>query len=198
MSNPDAYSIGPAEALRWIARIAGEPAARYRNGSHRVSNAQRGFHELVRHRRLPRNAIDDMGFAFAVAEQAAQMFGVRGLEIVRLGSMALRHAMRPRRQGAPRNLSLRIGGYTVKPDVGTLSSLARVTGRLGWNIGSAALRAKLAEYGIGAPVIREVERELNREGLSLGALAKPPPMPGTLEALTTEALIKKRASPVAS
>jgi len=62
------------------------------------------------------------------------------------------------------------------------------------NIGAAALQAKLSQLGIAQPVIREIERELNREGLSLGAVAKPPPMPGTLAALTTNAIIKRRVA----
>jgi len=36
------------------------------------------------------------------------------------------------------------------------------------------LRAKLATLGIGGDMVGLVEEELNREGLSLGALANPP------------------------
>lgn len=192
MSEPDSFALSPAEAFRWATKIAAEPASRYRNGTVRVRNAHRAFQQLVRSGPLPRNGVEDMTWALSVAEQAAQMFGVRGMEIVRLGATALRHALRPARE--PRNLSIKIGGFRVSPDLNILGSLAKVGGRIGWNIGSAALRAKLEQLGIAQPVIREVERELNREGLSLGALAKPPPMPGTLAALTTNAIVQQRTT----
>jgi hypothetical protein len=47
---------------------------------------------------------------------------------------------------------------------------------------------KLASWGINDMMLREVERELNAEGLTLGELAQPPPMPGSLAAVTTDAL----------
>ena len=61
-----------------------------------------------------------------------------------------------------------------------LSTLGRIAGRIGFTAGSAALRAKLATMGIGPDMFGLVEHELNREGLTLGALAKPPRLP-TLE-----------------
>jgi hypothetical protein len=42
--------------------------------------------------------------------------------------------------------------------------------------------------GITPPVLNTVERELQREGLSLGPLATPPPILGSLSAMTPEAL----------
>ena len=194
MTDPDSYEMSPAEAFRWISTIAAEPGAQYRNGPARIGNAHRAFHRLLMKRPLPRNGLDDMTWALSVAEQAAHMFGVRGMEIVRLGASALQHALRPTSSPAPRNLSIRVGGFDISPDLGTLGSLARVGNRIGWRIGAAALQAKLSQLGIGQPVIREVERELNREGLSLGALGKAPPMPGTLAALTTGAIVKQRAA----
>lgn len=197
MSDLDSYELSPAEAFRWISTIAAEPAGRYRNGPARVRNAHVAFQQLVRRRPLPRNGVDDMTWALSVAEQAAQMFGVRGMEMVRLGAMALRHALRPMRR-APRNLSIKIGGLRISPNMGTLGSLVKVGSRIGLNIGAAALQAKLSQLGIGQPVLREIERELNREGLTLGAVAKAPPMPGTLAALTTGAIINKRAANAAT
>jgi hypothetical protein len=92
-------------------------------------------------------------------------------------------------RAAPRNaVELRAGQKRIRPDTALLSSLGRVGGRLGYQIGVEALRAKLATLGIGAPFLSSIERELNREGLSLGALAAPAPMIGTFAALTPEAL----------
>ena len=55
-----------------------------------------------------------------------------------------------------------------------MSALARIAGNVGLGIGSAALRAKLASMGIGGDMFGLVEEELNREGLTMGKLAKPP------------------------
>jgi hypothetical protein len=61
-----------------------------------------------------------------------------------------------------------------------VSGLARIAARIGVDVGAVALRAKLASMGIGPDMFGLVEEELNREGLTLGALAKPPRLP-TLE-----------------
>jgi hypothetical protein len=45
------------------------------------------------------------------------------------------------------------------------------------NVGAAVLRTKLQSYGIGDDMVGLVEEELNREGLTLGALAKPRKLP---------------------
>jgi hypothetical protein len=56
------------------------------------------------------------------------------------------------------------------------------------NIGVEALKLKLQSMGISPQVLGGVEKELNREGLTLGPLAKPSPMVGSLDAMTPEAL----------
>jgi len=45
------------------------------------------------------------------------------------------------------------------------------------NVGAAALRTKLATLGISDSMVGFVEEELNREGLTLGPLAKPRKLP---------------------
>ena len=55
-----------------------------------------------------------------------------------------------------------------------LAKIAGVAGNVGVSVGAAALRSKLASYGIGADMFGLVEEELNREGLSMGVLAHPP------------------------
>jgi len=51
-----------------------------------------------------------------------------------------------------------------------------------------AAKLKLHSAGVSQPMIAAFERELNREGLTLGALAKPAPMAGSLDAMTPQAL----------
>lgn len=192
LEDPNYIDLTPRETLQWISSIAAEPARGYRNGSDRLDNARNAFVHVLRGEPVPRNAYEDVGFALAVAEQAAQMFGVKGMEIVRIGTMAINHALRRRQAREGRNIRLNLGGIVIRPDMGALGSLARVGGRLGIKVGSALVRAKLESLGIGAPIIGELERELQKEGMTLGELAKPPPMPGTLAAVTTRALLARR------
>ena len=88
----------------------------------------------------------------------------------------------------PDAVELEIGGYRIRPDTALLGAIGRVGGRLGYAAGVEALRLQLASLGLGAPALSTVERELQKEGLSLGPLAKPPAMLGSLAALTPEAI----------
>lgn len=192
MSEPDYIDLSPRETLEWISSIATEPANQHRNGQDRLRNARGAFLGALRGQPIPRNAIGDVGFVLALASQAARMFGVRGTEIVRIGTLALSEAAK--RRAEQRNVKLQVGGVTLRPNLRVLESIARTGANLGLRIGSAALQAKLAQLGVSLPILREVEAELNREGLTLGALAKPPPMPGSLAAVTTEALMRQRVA----
>ncbi len=191
MSEPAYLELSPRETLEWISSIAREPAARHRNGVARLRRAHGAFLHAMRGRPVPRNAIGDVGFALALAEQAARMFGVKGTEIVRIGALALSEAAKRRGQ---RNLRLRVGGMTMMPSLRVLEGVAKVGSRLGLKLGSAALQAKLASMGVPLPIVQEIEKELNHEGLTLGALAQPPPPPGSLAAVTTEAILRQRVA----
>lgn len=192
LSDPYAWQPTAQETLAWIGRIAAEPASRYSQGPERIRNARLALYQLVRGQRLRRNAIDDVGFALAMAENAARAFGVRGVELVKLGASAIRYAMRTDGGAAehPRNLSVSIGGLRLgvpTPDLGSLAGVVRAGERIGRRIGGAALRLALHQVGINDTVIGEVEKELNREGISLGPIAAKP-IPGSLAALATQRL----------
>lgn len=187
LQDADVHEASVADALGWIGRIAREPAGRYAGGERRVRNARLAMSELLDGQPLRRNAVDDLGFALVVAEQAARMFGVRGVEMVKVGAAALRYALRNGGASRHRNFSISIPGIRIAPQLGSLVRLARVGGRIGERVGAAALRTALGHIGVGPGVIREVEKELNRERMTLGAVAKPP-MPGSLAALTAHAL----------
>jgi hypothetical protein len=91
--------------------------------------------------------------------------------------------------GGPRNaLELRLGDVRIRPDLQLLEALGRVGGRIGGRAAIEALRIKLASLGVSSPVLTTIENELNREGLSLGPLAKPPHLLGSFAALTPEAI----------
>ena len=150
MMEPRELDLSPREALQWIGAIAAEPAdgtpQRPGTGTQRAP----GVRSRARGRPVPRNAVDDVGFALAMAEQAARMFGVQGLEVVKMGAMALDRLAR-RRARRPRNLSLRIGGHRIAPDLGTLGALEPRRRATWLRVGAAALQAKLVELGITRP-----------------------------------------------
>jgi hypothetical protein len=172
-----------AEAFEWVADIAEEPAVDYRNGPARVESAQVAFDQILAGEKLCRNRLGDVAFTLAVAEQAARLFGGAGVNAVKVVLLAL-GALTPQR-----NLSLHVGGRRIRPDYGLFGAIGRITGRLGGRVATAVLRAKLAQLGVTPQILGELESEFQREGRTLGPLATPAPMPGTLAALTTEALL---------
>jgi hypothetical protein len=54
-----------------------------------------------------------------------------------------------------------------------MSGFARIAGRVGLDVGVGLVRAKLAAMGVPPEMFGLVEEELNREGLTMGPLAKP-------------------------
>lgn len=186
-------SMTPTQAVDWIASLAHEPAQFFRNGERRVRNGHRALRGVLDGRPLRVAELRDVVFVLALAERESVLFGAPGRCIVATTARAVdkldQDAAR-RAVPAPRNagVELRLGRTRVRPDMRVLSGLARVGGRLGYQAGLAALRVKMASLGVTAPVLSAFERELNREGLSLGPLATPPPMVGTLAAVTPTAI----------
>jgi len=127
------------------------------------------------------------GYEVRVGEDVlAVEAGEGGAELAGAALDALDESGPTRRNAGP---ELRVGRYRVRPNKPLLGKLARVGGRVGYGIGIAAMREKLGALGIAAPILMAVESELNREGLSLGELAAPAPMPGTLAAVAPTAVL---------
>ena len=190
-------AVTPTQAVDWVTELAREPAERLPNGPRRVDNGHRAIRAVLIGRPLYMAELTDVALLLALAEREARLWGPMGLRIVHTTAHAIDRLDRlaaDRRlaeQSAARNagpFSLRIGKYTVGPDIPLLGALARVGGRVAGNVGIEALKLKLASMGISPPVLNTVERELNQEGLSLGRFAAPPPMLGSLTAMTPEAL----------
>jgi len=190
-------ALTPTQAVDWVAELAREPAERLPNGPHRVDNGHRAIHAVLIGRPLCITDVKDVALLLALAEREAHLWGPMGPRIVHTTAHAIDRLDRMAadrwldEQSAPRNagpFSLRVGKYTVSPDIPLLGALTRIGGRLAGNVGLEALKVKLASMGITPPVLGTVERELNQEGLSLGRLATPPPMLGSLSAMTPEAL----------
>ncbi len=187
-------SLTPTQAVDWIASLAEEPASRFKDGPRRVRNGHRVLRGVLAGRAVRVVELRDAVFVLALAEREAEAFGAPGRCIVATTARAIdrldANAARRTDPGMPRNagIELRLGKVGIRPDMRIITALSRVGGRLGYQAGLAALRAKISTLGVTPFVLGKFERELNREGLSLGPLAVPPPMPGTLEAVTPTAL----------
>ena len=190
-------AITPTEAIDWVAEIAMEPAERFPRGPRRVENGHRALRGVLAGQPLCIADLADVAILLALAEREARLWGPTGVRIVHTVAHAVDHLDRLAadcwldEQSAPRNagpFTLRVGNRTISPNVPLLGSLARIGGRIVGNVGLEALKLKLATMGITPPVLNTLERELNQEGLSLGWLSAPPPLVGSLSAMTPEAL----------
>ncbi|MBV8758195.1 MAG: hypothetical protein JO257_12990 [Deltaproteobacteria bacterium] len=176
MTAPGPVVVDAHDAIEWSARLAedGAGTAHVRNGASRVRRARNAVMRLVDEGAVPApSEVDAMGWMFALAEQAARRYGLRALSMVRTTAHAIGEVLDEVLARTQRNFALEIGGLRLEPPP-FVSALASVAGRVGLDIGAAALRSKLGALGIGADMFGLVEEELNREGLSMGVLAHPP------------------------
>lgn len=171
-------AIDARDAIEWTAQLAEAGAADFRNGPSRVRKARNAIMALVDEGTPPASAevVEAIGWLLGLAEKVARRFGPRAIGIVRTTAQAVADLAEEAIARSQRNLSLEIGGIKFEPTP-WMSGLARLAGRVGLNIGAVALRTKLKTLGIGDDMLGLVEDELNREGLSLGPLAKPTRLP---------------------
>ena len=176
LTAPGALALDGSAAIEWSARLAevGAGTANVRNGANRVRKARNAIVSLVDHGVVPApNEVEAMGWMFALAEQAARRFGHRALSLVRTTAHAIAEILDEVLARTQRNLGLEIDGTTYSAPA-WLSPLATAATRIGLDVGAAVAAPQLAALGIGPDMIGLVESELNREGLSLGPLARPP------------------------
>jgi hypothetical protein len=190
-------ALTPTEAIDWVAEIASEPAERFPNGPRCVQRGHRALRGVLAGQALCIADLKAVAILLALAEREARLWGAMGVQIVHTVARAVDRLDRIAadclldEQSEPRNagpFSIRIGNHTISPNLPLLGSLARVGGRIAGNVGLEAVKLKLASLGITPPVLGSLERELNQEGLSLGRLAAPSPLIGSLSAMTPEAL----------
>lgn len=187
--------LTPAQAIDWIADLAMEPARHFAGGLVRVEVGRAAMHALLNGAAIAEDDIAHVAFVLALADHEARLFGRPGEQVLRTTARAL-DELDGAEAAAPRNAGpgLRFGRTRVRPNKPLLGALARVGGRVGYQIGVAAMREKLAAMGVAAPLLMAVESELNREGLTLGAIAAPPPMPGTLAAVAPTTVLGRTLS----
>jgi hypothetical protein len=171
-------AVEARDAIEWTAQLAEAGAANLRNGPSRVRRARNAMMRLVDEGAAPATMddIDLMGWLLALAERAARKYGTRALAIVRTTAQAIADLVDESLARSQRNIALEVGGMRLQP-APWLSALAKIAGRVGLDVGAVALRTKLATLGIGDDMFGIVEEELNREGLTMGELAKPRKLP---------------------
>ena len=174
LAKPGPVTVDARDAIEWTAQLAEAGAALHRNGPTRVRKARNAITRLVDDGVAPADAAttDSIAWLLAMAEQVAKRYGARALAIVRTTAQAIAGLADEAISRAQRNLALEIGGMRFEPPP-WLSGLGRVAANVGMDVGAAALQAQLAKLGIGDDVIGLVEEELNKEGFSLGPVAKP-------------------------
>jgi len=187
--------LTPAQAIDWIADLARarvEPLpgmVRHVNRGHRAMRAV-----LLM---LPICVADAQAVALvlALAEREARTYGMPALKVVHSTARALDaidQFAAERTTEPPRNFnplaSLALGVLNDKDLQSWLGAVTRVGGRILGGAGVEVLKSQLASVGVSQPILSAFEKELNREGLTLGPISKPSPMPGSLDAMTPQAL----------
>ena len=170
-------AIEPHEAIEWTAKLAESDINTTRNGPGRVRRARNAVMRMTDAGAVPTQTdVDAIGWMFALAERAAQRMGSRALAMVRTTAQAIADLAEEVLARSPRNVALDIGGIRIDAPR-WMSQLGKAAGRVGLDVGAVALRSELSSLGIGPDMVGLVEQELNREGLTMGALAKPPALP---------------------
>ena len=187
--------LTPSQAVNWICELARARAAMMPDGAHRIRRGHRAMRGVLVMQPICIGDVRHVAFVLALAEREARAHGPAACRIVRSTAHALdrldrlaadRLATRPPRNDA---VSSVIGAILNDKDLQPwLSSIVKVGGRMAGTIGVDALKLKLASMGISPQILGGVEKDLNREGLTLGPLAKPSPMVGSFDAMTPEAL----------
>jgi hypothetical protein len=166
--------VSPREAVAFTARMAEQGAREQRNGVRlrNVEDVLLGMIEGDGERVIDEDAAEEIAWLLATAEKIAERYGAEGVAIVRATANALRDVAEERAARQPRNAAFEVAGIRVP--TGPVSALARVAARYGFRAGAQAIRGQLASLGIGDEMIGEVERELNKDGYTLGDLAPKP------------------------
>lgn len=168
-------AIPMGTAIDWIAELAEEHAAHTEPGM--ADRARVAMHAAMQGATLPGAAIREVALTLALAEREARAFGPAGIEIVQRATETLIARTSANATSAVRNLSLRVGGYTIRPDWDRIARIGRAAGRVGERAGWLALRSYLGTLGVHPVMLGEIERELSRQELTLGPLATEPDAP---------------------
>jgi hypothetical protein len=191
-----------AASAAWVSQVAAEPADNVPGGPRRVRNASGALARIASGEAVPPRLCDDVALVLALAAREAPKWGPAGMRVVDRVAQAVLDLhggpARPRELDTttqpltPRNRDDRNARVRLRPAVRrTLVAALRTLGVAGLGAGTAIARAKLATLGITPAMLSLFESELNREGLTLGALSKPAPPAFSLAALTSDGLVAR-------
>jgi hypothetical protein len=199
----NAAPMSLSESVEWSTTIAEEPAGAWPGGERRVRNARESLRAMQVGSPLTGDTMADVAFTLALAAREATRWGAAGREVVRATMRALctlqeqlvdRATLDPLlpEKPATRVVPSSHARNGLDPAISKgLRSLVRSAGRIGERAvdryGDTALAAAglyLAGVGLTPAMLLLVEKELRDEGMTLGALAKPAPKPGTVAAVT--------------
>ena len=197
----DPVVLTPTQAIDWIAELAMVRADRVVGGTRRIENGHRAMRGVLVLRPICIADVRDVALVLALAEREARGYGLGGLKIIHSAARAIDaiDQLAAQRVTAPETPStttrnnplamMALSAFANNKELQQmLAPLLRVVGRVGAGVGLEAAKVKLASVGVSPPLITALEKELNREGLSLGPLASPSPMVGSLDAMTPQAL----------
>lgn len=187
--------LTPTEAIDWIADLARTRIEKLPTMVRHVNRGHRAMRAVLLMVPICVADAPAVALALALAEREARTYGLPALKVVHSTARALDAIDKLANESAaraPRNadpISALLGSVLGTADLAPwLGAIARVGGRIAGDVGVEAVKAKLASVGVSPPLLTAFEKELNHEGLTLGPLAKPSPMIGSLDAMTPQAL----------
>ncbi|MBK9032139.1 MAG: hypothetical protein IPL61_12605 [Myxococcales bacterium] len=188
-----------ANCAAWVCGVAAEPAHQLPGGPRRLRNGQAALAAVASGTPVACGLADDVATVLALAAREAPLWGPAGLGVVdRVAKAVVELAdatgdeRRVAAEHAPRNVSFRIGRYRLRPAIPeAVGAVLRTLGAVGLEAGTAVARAQLASLGVTPGMLGVLERELNRDGLSLGPLGRPAPPIYSFAAMSRDALVAR-------
>lgn len=191
------------ESAAWVTRIAAEPLAQLPGGTRRLRNGRTALVSVAGGAPVPPSLADDAATVLALAAREATRWGDAGRAVVARVVRAVvdladattgraRGHLQPADLDARNGLELRIGRYRLRPAVAeTLRAALRTLGKVGTEVGPTMIQTTLATMGVTPPMLGIFEQELNREGLTLGPIARPAPPLHAFAALSGDAIAQR-------
>ena len=187
--------LTPAQAIDWIADLARARVESLPGMARHVNRGHRAMRSVLLMIPICMADAQAVALVLALAEREARSYGMPALKVVHstaraldaIDRLAAEHTTEQTRNFAPL-ASLALGMLNNKDVQSWLGAVTRVGGRVLGGAGVEVLKSQLASVGVSQPILSAFEKELNREGLTLGAISKPSPMPGSLDAMTPQAL----------
>ena len=187
--------LTPAQAIDWIADLARARVEPLPGMARHVNRGHRAMRSVLLMIPICMADAQAVALVLALAEREARSYGMPALKVVHstaraldaIDRLAAEHTTEQTRNFAPL-ASLALGMLNNKDVQSWLGAVTRVGGRVLGGAGVEVLKSQLASVGVSQPILSAFEKELNREGLTLGSISKPSPMPGSLDAMTPQAL----------